>query len=228
MLKVANVATISFLSSCTVLSMSLYNVCRSIASKEQTIDVRRSTPLAVGAVAGGVGGGILFQYAKAAATNIDRVGAVQAICLAGLTLACLLYTLLRKRIQAHALKSKWMCVAIGMGLGGVSSFLGIGGGPINLVAFYYFFSMEPKAAAQNSLYVILFSQAANLLTLLATGSVPEFSPLYLLLMVLGGITGGAIGRMLHSRVTHKTVQCLFVTFMGGIIFISIYNAFRYA
>ena len=42
-------------------------------------------------------------------------------------------------------------------LGILSSFLGIGGGPINLVVLFFFFSMDTKTAAQNSLYTILFS-----------------------------------------------------------------------
>ncbi|MEI3183290.1 MAG: sulfite exporter TauE/SafE family protein [Lachnospiraceae bacterium] len=46
----------------------------------------------------------------------------------------------------------------------MSSFLGIGGGPINLVVLLYFFSMDTKAAAQNSLYIILFSSDHQLFT----------------------------------------------------------------
>ncbi len=42
--------------------------------------------------------------------------------------------------------------------------------PINLVVLSYFFSMDMKQAAENSLYLILFSQLANLITAIATGS----------------------------------------------------------
>ena len=58
----------------------------------------------------------------------------------------------------------------------------------------YCFSMDTKVAAQNSLYIILFSQIANLLTTLITRSVPAFDILTLVLMVCGGIGGGMIGR----------------------------------
>ena len=71
----------------------------------------------------------------------------------------------------------------------MSSFLGIGGGPINLVVLFYFFSMETKTAAQNSLYIILFSQITSLLTTLITHSVPEFTLPALVLMIAGGIGG---------------------------------------
>ena len=41
-------------------------------------------------------------------------------------------------------------------LGIISSFLGIGGGPINLVVLFFFFSMPTKIAAENSLYRVIW------------------------------------------------------------------------
>ena len=59
-------------------------------------------------------------------------------------------------------KNSLVCVAVGLTLGIMSSFLGIGGGPINLVVLYFFFSMETKVAAQNSLYIILIFQITGI------------------------------------------------------------------
>lgn len=86
----------------------------------------------------------------------------------------MLYTINKRRIRTHKIFKVWVCVAIGLVLGIMSSFLGIGGGPINLVVFYFFFSMDTKTAAQNSLYVILISQITSLGATLITGSVPAF------------------------------------------------------
>lgn len=89
------------------------------------------------------------------------------------------------------MKSRLVCGAIGLVLGVMSSFLGIGGGPINLVVLFFFFSMDTKTAAENSLYIILFSQIASLFASLfaslLTRTVPEFSLGMLLLMAAGGI-----------------------------------------
>ena len=116
---------------------------------------------------------------------------------------------------------------IGLVLGLMSSFLGIGGGPINLVVLFYFFSMETKTAAQNSLYIILFSQITSLLTTLITHSVPEFTLPALVLMIAGGIGGGIAGRTLNKRMSSRAVDKLFLVLMGIIILISIYNAVHY-
>ena len=110
----------------------------------------------------------------------------------------------------------------------MSSFLGIGGGPINLVVLYYFFSMDTKTAAANSLYIILFSQICNLLTTLCTGAVPPFRWPVLALMAAGGIGGGIIGRKLNRQMANQSVERLFIGLMGVIICISLFNTWRYA
>ena len=115
---------------------------------------------------------------------------------------------------------------IGLLLGIMSSFLGIGGGPINLVVLGYFFSMDTKTAAANSLYIILFSQTASLLATLLTASVPEFRIPALILMVAGGIGGGIVGRKLNKKMDNKAVDKLFIGLMVLIVGICVYNALR--
>lgn len=224
----ASVSTISFLSGCTVLSMSCYNVVKSLTSGERTVDTKTGTPLAVGAAVGGVAGKQLFTAIKAMFSNPNTVGAVQAACLAVITLGTLLYTVCKSKIKTKQVTGVTPCVAIGLVLGVASSFLGIGGGPINLVVLYYFFSMETKTAAANSLYIILFSQAASFLMTLLTRTVPEFTVITLVLMVAGGIGGGMLGRACNRRLDNRAVEKLFIILMIVIIAISIYNTFQYA
>ena len=228
MVGLASVSTISFLSGCTVLSMSCYSVGKNVRSGENRVDFKTGTPLAVGAAVGGILGKQMFSAVKAMFENQNTVGSVQAACLALVTLATFLYTLRKNKIRTHKVTNLPVCLAIGLVLGILSSFLGIGGGPINLVVLFYFFSMDTKTAAQNSLYIILFSQITSLLTTLFTRSVPEFAPAALVLMVLGGIGGGIVGRIFYRRMDNRAVDKLFLVLMGIIICISMYNMFHYA
>ena len=116
---------------------------------------------------------------------------------------------------------------IGLLLGVISSFLGIGGGPINLVVLSFFFSMETKKAAQNSLFIILLSQSASLIFTLLRGTVPSFPPLLLAIMVLAGILGGVVGRRINKRIDAKAVRKLLVGLILVIIFICCYNTWQY-
>lgn len=226
----ASVATIGFLSSCTVLCMSLYNVSKSLTDKgsSSAIDLHTGTPLAIGAAIGGILGNKAFALLRSMAPREGIAGAAQSVCLMVLVLGTLIYTLKKSAIHPKNVQGFLPCGLIGLALGALSSFLGIGGGPFNLVVLHFFFGMETKKAAANSLYVILFSQIANLLSTLLTGSVPPFEVSMLVLMALGGIGGGIVGRKLNKKMDNAMVDKLFIGLMVVIILICVYNAWRYA
>lgn len=224
---VMDVSAISFLSGCTVLSMTTYSVIRSKISGASRIRQKTGFPLAAGAAVGGVTGKYLFQVIRSMSEDADRVGAVQAACLLAVTLGTLAYTLKKDHIRTVSVEKASACVLIGLVLGILSSFLGIGGGPVNLVVLFYFFSMDSKTAAENSLYIIFFSQAASLLSSVATDSVPAFDAGVLLLMVAGGITGGMAGRGVNRKIDGRTVDRLFVWLMVLMILINLYNIYKF-
>ena len=224
-LGIAGVAEISFLSGCTVLSMSCYSVVKALAAKESLVKFNTGTPLAIGAAIGGILGKNLFSILRSMAAQPERVGGYQAVCLAIVTAATLDYTRNKKKIKTMQVKNPLVCIAVGLTLGIMSSFLGIGGGPINLVVLGYLFSMDSKTAAANSLYIILFSQLASFLSTVITG-LPEFDPLVLAVMVAGGIGGGIAGRALNKKMDNRAVDKLFICLMVVIIGICVYNTVR--
>ena len=172
MLQMGAPATINFLSGCTVLSMSLYSVSKALRAGDSKVEMSTGTPLALGAALGGVVGKEMFSAVKNFFNGSPMVGGVQAIALGIITLGTLLYTINKAKIRTHRATNKALCAAIGLVLGIMSSFLGIGGGPINLVVLGFCFGMDTKTAAANSLYIILFSQAASLIATVISG-VPE-------------------------------------------------------
>ncbi|MDD3430249.1 MAG: sulfite exporter TauE/SafE family protein [Oscillospiraceae bacterium] len=224
MLALGTPATISFLSGCTVLSMSMYSIVKAVLSRQALVDFKVGTPLALGAALGGVLGKIWFVELSNLLPTPQKVGGYQALCLMIITFFTMVYTLRQNKIKTLHVSSVFLCMIIGLALGVCSSFLGIGGGPINLVVLYYFFSMPTKKAAQNSLYIILISQITALLTTFATNSVPPFQGAWLAIMVTGGILGGILGRVCNRRLHSVQIQRLFLGCIAIIIFISGYNA----
>ena len=105
--------------------------------------------------------------------------------------------------------------------------VGIGGGPINLVVLFYFFSMPTKRAAQSSLYIILFSQAASTVASLATGGAAGVDMLMLVVMACCGILGGFAGRKVNSRIDDRAVDKLFIGLMVVIMGICVFNMIKY-
>ena len=222
------VDTVSFLSGCTVFSMSAISVGKRLSDKERTkFDGQMATLLASGAVIGGLFGKILYRKVLSSFADNQRIGAVQAGVLLAVTAGTLIYTIGRNRVNTRNMSSGIAFAAIGCTLGSISAFLGIGGGPVNLVVLYYFFSMSTKQAAAYSLYIIMFSQAASLVSSIVTGRIPEFSAGVLVLMVICGILGGAAGTRVNKKIQEKDIDRLFLGLMVIIIIVNIFNVMKY-
>ncbi len=226
--NIYSVSTISFMSGCIVLSMTAYTFIKTQLAHESVIEKDSSTWLGIGAALGGLAGKQLFDAVKSASANPDSVGAVQAAALFVLTLGTIIYTLNKSRIRTHSIHSGPVSALIGLALGLMSSFLGIGGGPINLVVLGFFFSMQTKKAAQNSLYIILISQLVSLIFTVITGAVPDFPVLLLILMILCGISGAAVGRKINKKIDSAAVDKLFVALLSVIMLICVYNFIQYS
>ncbi len=224
---VVSVSAINFLSGCTVLAMSCYSVGKGLVKHDSKIDMRLGTPLAIGAAIGGLVGKDTYAFVASLFSDANKAGAVQAALLGVITLGTLIYTIKKDSVKTKTTTNIIACVLIGGVLGFFSSFLGIGGGPINLVVLYYFFSMSTKTAAQNSLYIILFSQAASFLRTVISGNVPQTEIALLVGMVICGILGGMAGRYINKKLDEHAVDKLFIALMAVIILINIYNVVKY-
>ncbi|MFQ9872454.1 MAG: sulfite exporter TauE/SafE family protein [Oscillospiraceae bacterium] len=176
----------------------------------------------------GVAGKILFQQIKAGAPSENFVGFVQAVVLMIITLITLIYTIYKSKIKTLQLQSSVISTCVGLVLGIFSSFLGIGGGPINLMVLSFCFSMGIKEAAVNSLFIILISQIFSLGQTVLTGSIPDMKLGFLVVMILGGILGGKVGGRVNKKIKEKHVNWLFEGLMLVIIVINIYNAYRFS
>ena len=95
---VLDVTAISFLSGCTVLSMTTYSVLKNKISGESHVSMKTGLPLAIGAAVGGLIGKWLFSYVKSLSSDPNKVGAVQALCLLIVTLGTLIYTIYKAKI----------------------------------------------------------------------------------------------------------------------------------
>ncbi len=225
--QAAGAMAIHFYSGCTVLGMSCWSVGKAIWKKDSQLDFRVSTPLGVGAAVGGLLGKELYTRLTEGFPDADMIGGIQALLLFAATLVTLLYTIFRRCFSAKQTKGLLPCATIGLALGAVGSFLGIGGGPFNVAALYYFFAMSAKAAAQNSLYIILISQAAGTAKTVLSGDVPEILLPVLLGMILCGILGSEAGGKLNRKLSEKQISLLFEWAMVLVLGINLYNIYRF-
>ena len=215
--------TVSFLSAFTVLAMTVTSMLYSRGGPIK-LEKRRGSLLAIGASLGGIVGKQVFEILHF--TNEATLDIVQQVMMTLLTSAVFIYTIKRDKIKTKDVKRVFACLIIGLVLGLVSAFLGIGGGPLNLAVLYFFFGMDSKTAALNSLYIILFSQTASLIMTFVGNAVPEFSRFVLIAMCSGGILGGLLGQNISVKLTNRGIDRLFLMILIVITLISFYNLAR--
>ena len=236
-LGIMNAAQVSFLSSMTVLSMSAYNTAANLAvqhRKEKNswpetadgfsgFDRETDIPIAVGAASGGIAGKLLFQLIQSNSGKTETVRIVQTTVLLILVAITLALYIRKKYLSTYRISNSAACAAVGLSLGIMASFLGIGGGPFNLIVLYIVFTMDTKRSVRVSLLIILFSQIANLIYSAISGSIPDISVFMLILMIACGITGGIAGKKINGKLDSHKVDILFMVLLAVIIIICIYN-----
>jgi len=222
-----SISTISFLSSCTVLSMSCVSILRN-RKQSVSINYKMSTLLGIGAIIGGILGKELFEMAVSHFPSENTVGAFQAFALLIITITVYFYIRRQKNIHTKRISNPLLVILIGTLLGMISAFLGIGGGPLNIAVLYYFFSMSGKTAAINSLYIIFISQVSGLFNLVVSKRIPPFDWSILLLMMIGGIMGALIGYRINRRLSDAHVEKFFCCVLILIGILNIWNFYRFA
>ena len=214
---------INILSGFAVMAMSGWSIGKGYVGKKSEIQLSSTLPLAVGACIGGFVGKKFFSLVSLLFANEEKAGGIQALLLFVAVTLTLVYTLNKKKIPSMQVKNKFWTLFIGLCLGMLGTFLGIGGGPFNMAVLFFFFSMKPKTAAQNSLFIILLSQLTGILT-----NIPKILSLNIgagivVGMVISGIIGSEVGGKINRHISNETVVHLLNCAMVLVMILCIYN-----
>jgi len=126
----------------------------------------------------------------------------------------------------YELHNRLLYLLLGIFLGTIAVFLGIGGGPINVPVFMILFSLPAKQATAYSIVVIFFSHLSRIITMGLTGEsigYMEFDLSFLPFIVPAAIIGGAIGAVISRKLSDNAVKRAFSVTMWGLVIINIYN-----
>lgn len=212
---------VSFFSSCAVFAMSVTSMGKHLKNKTP---VKTSIVLlvATGSVAGGVLGNALFSTAMSAAAMPEVVKGLQSAFLAALLLVVVLSVLIKHR--TFHLHHPAAIVSAGFLLGTAASFLGVGGGPINVAFLTLFFSFSMRDAAVYSVAVIFFSQCSNLITTAVKTGFAGYDLKILLVVLPCAVAGGLLGSILNRKCEETAVRRVFVAAVSAVACLSLYNA----
>jgi len=216
-----NVSTIGVISACTVFTMAVVSIIKQFKYKFK-MEIRKTVFIGVGSVIGGVWGEKLLKDVLDVFPH-DMVTVSQNAILAIFLVMIFLYMRNKEKVKSFKVENSIACLFIGLFLGVMSSFLSIGGGPINICILTIFFSMEPKEAAVNSIITILFSQGAQLFAIASIRGIEAFLLPILPVMMIGGILGGLIGSKFHKIYDSKVIAKVLDVVLVLLILLNIYN-----
>ncbi len=217
-----DVQTIGVISSITVFTMAIVSIIKQLKSKT-VIPFKTTIPLAIGSVAGGFIGQKILDFIVEALNANFITTIVQNIMLAVLILCVIIYMKNKYRIKGKKFDGIIISLIVCLFLGFCSSFLGIGGGPINVALIIYLFSYDTKTATVCSIMTILFAQISKLTTTALTTGFDAFDLSVVPLMAIGAVLGGFIGASLNKKFSEKAVEKAFNAVQVLVLSLTIFN-----
>lgn len=221
--KIHTVETVGFISTCAVFAMSISSSIKHITSKTK-VQPKIVLTVSIGSLFGGVIGNEIFDLAFEK-LNSNIVKGVQSVIVFAFILFVLFYVN-SKNVKGFHIKNPIAIFAVGLMLGLLSAFLGIGGGPINTTFLVLLFSFTIKESAAYSVAIIFFSQLSQLVTIFINNQFEpykEYLPVIITAMIVS-VIGGLIGSNLNKKLSNKLITKIFSVVLAFVALISVYNA----
>ena len=210
---------ISVYSTVAVFTMCLVSIYK---RSKQGFHVQKQIALglALGSIIGGKIGDVIFLHAVES-WGSQAVSATQSVILFLLLGGIILFTLNKESIRTLEVSNLVAIVTIGLTVGMISVYLGIGGGPLNIALLVYFFSMKAKDAAAYSILMIFFAQIIR--------DFEKYNNVSLVILAIAifAVLGGWIGTKIQSKLTHEAVEKLYLGLMAILVFMTAFNVFKF-
>ena len=213
-------ATIGVLSAFTVLTMSIVSIGRQIQKK---VHINRQIALFI--VIGSILGGFLGQQMLAALISVAGKNTIliQNSILVFVVISVFIYMSNKQRIRSLGKDGALSSMLAGTILGMLSSFLGIGGGPINVALLIFVFSFDTKNATIYSIITIMFAQISKLLTVIAGGGLSQYNLSILPYMLVGAVLGGFVGTYFNQKFSAEFIEKTFNAVQIMVMAICVFN-----
>jgi len=195
----------SLLSSLAVFTMSVTMVIIRRKDVRANVKMGVAIPIAIGSIIGGFVGNLIFR-------SVEGLGADALVTGQGLLTMLvmgmlLLHQVFKSKIKPLNWKNPIMFLVLGTLLGMIAAFLGIGGGPLNLSSLNFFAGIGLQSAAIYSVFIIMFTQGANLLRWGIQGIIGYYGvwgwPVVALYMIMAVIIGSTAGSLVGTSVYAK-------------------------
>ncbi len=208
---------IAIISSLAILVMSFVSLFMKIRQKDEKLNMKLLLTITISSVIGAS----ISSFALASITDENFIIITQSVLLVFLIIILLLMTNFMKK--TYEIKSLPIIFIVGIFLGLFPSFIGIGGGLINVPIFTRFFKINYKKAVFYSLALVSFSQITKLFVL--SRSIDFSSLNYYLLpeIIIASVAGGIVGSLVIKKFGEKAIKTFYNVIIVFVLALTVYN-----
>lgn len=219
------IVIVSFYTTIVVFTMCIVSIYKQLRKGFQF-----NSKVLFGVSLGSIIGGYLGEYLLnivVQSYNQQQVQLTQSIILFIVLIFLILYTKIGRKKNKVEKASLSLTFLLGLFLGGISIFLSIGGGPLNISLFVIILGYRMKDAAIYSIATVFFSQISKIISIIFVGSYGQFDLKLTPILILIAIAGGYIGTTLNQKLSNKKIEYMYMLLMKGLSIMVLINIFKY-
>lgn len=211
-----DVINVGFLISTAVVVMTMISTYRKVRSGFK-FNYSLVVFMAAGSILGGFMGSWLLGQALIWLGSNDGVQMLQSGITIGVMIVSIYVT--KTRPKGRAITHPLAKMVLGLLLGTTGTFLGIGGGPVNIPILMVFFGLNLKIATIYSLLLIFFSHGTRWLVVILTDhAILDLGmlPFVATAALIGGLAGSHFNQVLPEKWVEKV-------YLGALLFVIVLN-----
>lgn len=220
-----SILEIGFYTTVVVFTMCLISIYKQYRSGFK-YDLNVLLFISFGSMLGGyLGDWILNLFASDIPGTQLQIG--QSIILLITLLFLFYYTHRKGGTGIELTRSRVNMFLLGLFLGSISIFLGIGGGPLNVSLLVIFFGYSMKQSSIYSIATVFFSQITKIFSILISQQYTQFDLSLVPWLIIVGIVGGYYGTRINQRISDAAIGKVYDVFMLGMSALTVFNIVRF-
>lgn len=214
--------TIGVLAAFAVFTMSIISMYKH-KDKLFELDFKIITFISLGSFMGGLTGETVLNLVCMMAKNDVLVTLIQSILLFVVLLVIILYTFLKTKIKTFKINNGLLIFLTGIFLGTVSVFLGIGGGPLNIILLSFLFSLDIKKSVIYSICTVFFAQLSKLTQVYLQTQFRGYDLKLVIYICCFAIVGGYLGTRFHQKMSNIAIEKIYLLTLCFLLIITSIN-----
>lgn len=224
LIGIDNVTVIGIYATIAVFAMCLSSLYKQYKSG---MHFQKSTMigLSIGSIFGGMLGEIIFQNVTQSIPN-QTITSIQSILLLIVLISMLIFTKNIEKFPKLHLRNALFSLIASLIVGILSIFIGIGGGPLNIIVLIGFMSFSTKDSTAYSIAMIFFAQIPKIIKIGLTTPPATFRWEVVPFIVIAALLGGFIGTKINRQLSNKQIEMIYNVLMVVLLTMCLLNVFN--